>query len=178
MNAKTSRIALCGVVAALSVTALFMTGLVPVATYALPAMAGCFLIAVVAETQVRYGIAVYAVVSVLGVLIVPDREAILLYVLFFGYYPALYGTLSRIRRPVLRWIAKLSIFNGAMLLEAWLAIQLLSIPAEEMLPIGWISVPIMAALLNLVFVLFDRSMNGLIVLYIRRLHPFVKKYVK
>lgn len=178
MRSNTSRIALCGVVAALSIVVLFMTGIVPIATYALPAMAGCFLIAVVAETSVRYGIAVYAVVSVLAAFLVPDREAMLLYVLFFGYYPALYGTLSRIRNRVLCWAAKLAVFNTAMLIEALLAVFLLSVPVEEMLPVGWISVPIMLVLLNAVFVLFDLSMNGLIVLYIRRLHPFVKKYMR
>ena len=48
MRSKTSKVALCGVIAALSVVVLFLTGVVPVATIALPAVAGCFLIAVVA----------------------------------------------------------------------------------------------------------------------------------
>ena len=107
MRSKTSKVALCGVIAALSVVVLFLTGVVPVATIALPAVAGCFLIAVVAETDVRSGVAVYAIVSVLAALLVPDREATLFYIVFFGYYPALYGTLSRIRNSVARWAAKL-----------------------------------------------------------------------
>ena len=37
---------------------------------------------------------------------------------------------------------------------------------------------ILAVMLNAVFVLYDYSMNGLIVLYIRRLHPLVQKYIK
>jgi hypothetical protein len=40
------------------------------------------------------------------------------------------------------------------------------------------SIPILAVMLNVVFVLYDYSMNGLIVLYIRRLHPLVQKYIK
>lgn len=178
MKANTSRIALCGVIAALSVVVMFLTGVVPVATFALPAVAGCFLIAVVAETSVRHGIAVYAVVSVLSVLLVPDREAVLIYVLFFGYYPALYGVLSRIRNRALCWIAKLAVFNGAMLAESLLAVFLLGIPVEEMMPMGWISIPILFVLLNAVFILYDLSMNGLIVMYIRRLHPVVRKYMR
>lgn len=178
MRSNTSRIALCGVIAALSVVVLFMTGIVPVATVALPAVAGCFLIAVVAETGVRYGIAVYAVVSVLSVFIVPDREAALLYIVFFGYYPALYGTLSRIRNRVLCWAAKLVVFNAAMIAEGLLAVFLLSVPMEEMLPLGWISIPILLLLLNVIFVLYDLSMNGLIVMYIRRIHPAISRFLR
>lgn len=178
MRSNTSRIALCGVIAALSVVVLFMTGIVPVATVALPAVAGCFLIAVVAETGVRYGIAVYAVVSALSVFIVPDREAALLYIVFFGYYPALYGTLSRIRNRVLCWAAKLVVFNAAMIAEGLLAVFLLSVPMEEMLPLGWISIPILLLLLNVIFVLYDFSMNGLIVMYIRRIHPAISRFLR
>ncbi|MGN0479695.1 MAG: hypothetical protein ACI4GO_09700 [Hominenteromicrobium sp.] len=178
MRAKTMRVAFCGVIAALSVVVLFLTGVIPVATIALPAVAGCLLIAVVAEINVRYGFAVYLVVSVFAALLTPDREAALLYIVFFGYYPALYGLLSRIRNRVLCWAAKLLVFNAAMVLEGFLAVLFLQIPVSEMLPFGWISIPIMLVLLNAVFVLYDFSMNGLIVLYIRRLHPLVGKYLK
>ena len=178
MRRQTSRIALCGVVAALSVVVLFMTGIVPVATVALPAVAGCFLIAVVAETNVRWGVMVYAVVSVLSLFLVPDREAALLYVVFFGYYPALYGALGRVRNRVLCWVLKFLVFNAAIVLESLLAIFLLHIPMAEMLPFGWISIPILWILFNAVFVLYDLSMNGLIVMYIRRLHPAISKYLR
>lgn len=178
MHSNTSRIALCGVIAALSIVVMFMTGVIPIATFALPAIAGCFLIAVVAETSVRYGFAVYLVVSILSVLIVSDREAALLYIIFFGYYPVLYGVLSRIRKKVLRWIVKLLVFNGAMIMETVLALYLLSFPMEELMPFGWITIPIMLVLLNAMFLLYDLSMNGLIVMYIRRLHPVVQKYLR
>ena len=178
MRTNTRRLAFCGVIAALSVVVLFLTGIVPVATIALPAVAGCLLIAVVAETNVRYGFAVYLVSSLFSALLTPDREAALLYIIFFGYYPVLYGLLTRIRSRALCWAAKLSVFNAAMVLEAVLAVLFLQIPVEEMLPFGWVSIPVMLLLLNAVFVLYDLSLNGLIVLYIRRLHPVVGKYLK
>ncbi len=178
LRSKTSKVALCGVIAALSVTLLFLTGIVPVATIAMPAVAGCFLIAVVAEIGLRYGVAVYAAVCVLSVLLVPDREAALFYIVFFGYYPVLYGVLSRIRNRVLCWVAKLLVFNAAAVVEALLAVWLLAIPMEEIVPFGWPFLPVLLLLMNAVFVLYDLSMNGLIVFYIRRLHPFVHRYFK
>lgn len=177
MRKKTIKIAFCGVLAALSTTLLFLTGVIPVATIALPAIAGCFLIAVVAELGISYGFAVYAVVSVLSLLIVPDREAMLMFIVFFGYYPILYGVLSRIRHRVLRWVVKLAVFNSAMVLETLGAVFLLQIPFEEFGSLGMWSIPLLLLLLNVVFVLYDLAMNGLIVYYIRRLHPYVKKYL-
>ena len=193
MRSKAAKVALCGVVSALSVVLMLMTGIVPIATIALPALAGCLTIAIVAETNVRYGFAVYCVVSVLAILLTPDREAILFYILFFGYYPTLYGLLMRIKRKPLRVLAKFGVFNLAMALETALALSacsaaaciasalavwVLQIPLSEMEVFGKWSIPILAVMLNVVFVLYDYSMNGLIVLYIRRLHPLVQKYIK
>ena len=126
----------------------------------------------------RYGFAVYCVVSVLAILLTSDREAILFYILFFGYYPTLYGLLMRIKRKPLRVLAKFGVFNLAMALETTMAVWVLQIPLSEMEVFGKWSIPILAVMLNVVFVLYDYSMNGLIVLYIRRLHPLVQKYIK
>ena len=41
MRSKAAKVALCGVVSALSVVLMLMTGIVPIATIALPALAGC-----------------------------------------------------------------------------------------------------------------------------------------
>ena len=63
-------------------------------------------------------------------------------------------------------------------LETALAVWVLQIPLSEMEVFGKWSILILAVMLNVVFVLYDYSMNGLIVLYIRRLHPLVQKYIK
>ena len=76
------------------------------------------------------------------------------------------------------WTAKLAVFNAAMAAETAAALWVLGIPVEEMLPYGWVTVPVFAVLLNVIFVLYDLSMNGLIVLYIRRVHPAISKYLK
>ena len=149
MRSKAAKVALCGVVSALSVVLMLMTGIVPIATIALPALAGCLTIAIVAETNVRYGFAVYCVVSVLAILLTPDREAILFYILFFGYYPTLYGLLMRIKRKPLRVLAKFGVFNLAMALETALAVWVLQIPLSEMEVFGKWSILILAVMLLL-----------------------------
>ena len=47
---KSEQVALCGVVAALCTLLMFMTGMFPFSTYALPALAGLLMVTVAVET--------------------------------------------------------------------------------------------------------------------------------
>ena len=85
---KSKQVAAGGIAASLCLLLMFLTGLFPFATYALPAMAGTLLIVVVIELGRPTATMVYAAVSLLSLLITPDKEAALMFVVFFGYYPA------------------------------------------------------------------------------------------
>lgn len=91
---KSMKIALCGAVAALTVVLMLFEGLVSVASIAIPAVAGCLLIPIVAEAGLGYAFGAYGAAAVLVLLLAPDREAALIYVLFFGYYPALFAVVK------------------------------------------------------------------------------------
>ena len=91
MARKSTQVAIGGVAAALCLLLMFCTGLVPFATYALPALAGVVLIAVVAEMGWRTAMVVYAAVALLSLGIVPDREAAMLFLFFFGFSVLLFA---------------------------------------------------------------------------------------
>ena len=175
MNKTTSRIAFCGVLAALSVVMMFLSGVVPVATIASPAIAGCLLIPVVAECGIKHGWAVFVIVGLLSFFLAADREAFLIYVLFFGYYPVLYATLDKIKSKILRYTVKYLIFNGACVLEVLLAAWLFGIPFEFVEGLGVLTPVVLLVAANLVFFLYDRALPGLIVMYFHRLHKTVSK---
>lgn len=164
------KVSFCGIVAALSTTLMFLTGVVPIATLAIPALAGCLLIAVVVEAGLAWGFGVYGVCSVLAFLLAPDREAALFYVLFFGYYPVLYAVLGRIKSKALRYAAKLLIFNAAVAAETLLSIYVLGIPLESVQFLGKFTPLVLLILANLVFVLYDFALDGLIATYVHRIH--------
>ena len=172
------KLALCGMMAALSTVLLFLTGAAPVATLALPAIAGCLLIPVVVEVGLPWAFGVYGVCSVLGVFLAPDRQALLFYVLFFGHYPALFAVLGRIRAKALRYAAKLLVFNAAMALEVLLSVYVLGIPFESFAILGPLGPVLLAVLANVVFIVFDRALEGLIVQYLHRLHPRMAKILR
>lgn len=172
------KVALCGVLAALSTVVMFFTGIIPIATLALPAIAGCLLIPVVAEIGVAWGFGVYAVCGVLAFLLAPDREAALFYLLFFGYYPVLIGVLGRIKNKALQMAVKLLVFNAAVVLETVLSIYVLGIPWENIGFLGKATPIVLLLLANLVFILYDRALGGLIALYFAKFHGRVRRLLK
>lgn len=174
-NSRSLKIAFCGILAALSLVLMFLSGLIPVATLAMPAIAGCLLIAVVTEAGVKWGFCVYAVCAVLSLLITADREAALFYILFFGYYPVLYAVLGKIKKKLPRYLLKLLIFNVAAGAELAISFWILRIPIEEMARFGLWMVVLSLLLVNVVFILYDRALEGLIVVYLQRFHAKITK---
>ena len=167
---RSVKIALCGVLSALSVAVMFCTGFLPTATIALPGLAGCLLIPVVAELGLSWGFGSYAVCGVLSFLLAPDREAALVYILFLGYYPVLYGVLAKIRNRALRWVVKLLLLNAAVGLEVAAAFFLLHLPMET----GWLALALWLGV-NLTFLLYDVALRRLIDLYFAKLRPRLLK---
>lgn len=109
---ESQKIALCGVLSALSVVVLLVGNVLQIGTYAAPMLASFLLIPVLEDYGKKYALLLYAVVSLLSLFLVPDKELVLFYVLVLGYYPVLRVRLNNIRRGVLRWMAKFGCFNG------------------------------------------------------------------
>ena len=80
MKKQTMKIALCGVLGALSVTMLLMGFLFPFATYVCPAISASLLLIIVYEYGVKTGLTLYAAVSFLGLMMVPDQELVFMFI--------------------------------------------------------------------------------------------------
>ncbi|MEG1426377.1 MAG: hypothetical protein RSC76_01680 [Oscillospiraceae bacterium] len=178
---QTVKVAFSGIFAALGVVILFLTGVIPVATIALPALAGCILIPVVAECGEKWGFGVFAATAILSFFLAGDREAVLIYALFFGYYPVLYAVLDKIRSKGIRYAVKLMIFNIAAVSEVLIATYIFGIPLENFsFSNGFLGILIPIAFLllaNLVFVVYDYALKGIIFTYFARLHKTAKKFL-
>ena len=84
---KTGQIAICSMMAALSMVIMMLTGLIPMAEFALPAIAGILLVPVVTEVGRGAGWLTYGAVSLLSLILAPSKECALYYLLFLGCYP-------------------------------------------------------------------------------------------
>ena len=115
-----SAIALGGVMAALAVVIMCLGGIIPIATYVCPMLCAIILSFVLAITGKRIAWAWYVAVSILSLLLGPDKEAAAVFV-FLGYYPIIKPWLDCRKVPVL-W--KFAVFNGAILILYSLLIYL------------------------------------------------------
>jgi hypothetical protein len=167
------QIAAGGVFSALCLLLMFLTGLVPFATYSLPMLAGAMLIAVVIENGRRTALMVYVSVSVLSLLIVPDREAALLFAAFFGYYPIVKEKLERLKTRIGEFIAKQLLFNLAIVGSYFAGAYLLGMSEllEGMGDFGRYTAWILLAAGNALFIIYDYALTKYISVYIRWFRP-------
>ena len=130
------KLAFSGMLVALSTALMFLTNLFPVASYTLPAIAGALWILSVIELGEGMGVAVVCGFIFAVVLVVADKEAVAMFVLFFGYYPILKAYFEQFSRRFLTWLAKYLLFNVAMIVEFILSIHLLGVPEESFTVFG------------------------------------------
>lgn len=161
---SSTQIALGGLSAALCLVVMLATALLPFATYALPALAGILLIPVAVELGIKTAWITYSAVSLLSLLIIPDRETALMFIAFFGYYPFLKLKLDRIKPFIIRVFLKLSIFNLTIITAYYIVINIFGISylADE-LSNGFGIILLAAG--NVCFPIYEFALRNMLMLY-------------
>ena len=175
---KSIRVAFCGIITALCTVLMFLTGLISIGTYALPAFAGILLIVVVIEMGTGWAWPVYIAVSVLSVLLSGDKEAAMLFVLFFGYYPILKAVFEKIQKKYLAFVLKFAVFNSSMLACFFLSIKVLGVPEDSFTFFGVYLPWLFLVVGNFVFVIYDYAISTLVLAYYQRFHKIVSKWLR
>ena len=150
-------IAFGGMMAALAVVIMCLGGLIPVATFTVPIICMLILAYVLKFCGRRIGWAWYGAVSILGLLLGPDKEAAAIF-LFLGYYPILKPGLDRMKVGI---VLKVLIFNGMILLMYGVLIYLMGMQhiAQEYHELGKIMTIFMLVGGNVVFFLLDKVLR-------------------
>lgn len=170
---KSKRIAFSGLVTALSLIALSLSGIFPYAEYTCPALSGILLISIVIEINKRTALLAYFAVSLLGFFIVPNKEAVLLFIALLGYYPIIKSRLEQVKSVITEWILKIVLFNSAAVIAYAAVIYIFKL--DEILKafgeLGQYGALIFLALGNVAFVLYDIAITRLIWFYIHKIKP-------
>ncbi len=173
---NTAKITFSAVCAALS-TVFMLTGYFPYLTYAIPAVAGLFIMIVCIEVGIKYSVGAY-VTSAALVLITAEPETKILYVCLFGFYPIVKALVEKIGKIPIEWLIKLVVFNVCILVYYKLSVSILGISFEDLGVIGEYGIYIFWAAANIVFVLYDIAVSRMSMFYIARLHPKISKMFK
>lgn len=173
---QSSKTAVCGMVAALSVVIMMLT-VIPVMTYSAPAFAGILLMVIVIEINKKWAFGVYVAVGILSLLLAADKEAAVMYVAFFGYYPIIKAILESKLPKLLEWISKFLIFNVTMVASYFVLIRVFGLSMDDMNELGKYGPLILLVMGNVVFVVFDIAITRLATLYIYKWQkPFRKLF--
>ena len=150
-------IAFGGMMAALAVVIMCLGGLIPVATFTVPVICMMILAYVLKFCGKRIGWAWYGAVSILGLLLGPDKEAAAIF-LFLGYYPILKPRLDRMKFGI---VLKALIFNCMILLMYGILIYLMGMQdiAQEYHQLGKIMTVFMLVGGNAIFFLLDKVLR-------------------
>ncbi len=163
------KVALGGIITALALILLVCTGIVPIATYALPGLAGALMICVVTELGYKWAFSVFAATALLSLVLTPDREAALLFLFFFGHYPVLKSLIEQRGKALIEWVLKLSVFNLCVLGCYALIFYVFQLQyvIDSFGEFGQYTLPVFLGLGNVVFVLYDFTLSSLARFYCR-----------
>lgn len=165
---QSRRIALCGLLTALSTVILILEGLIRLAGVVCPVLAMLCLLPILSDYGPGTTLLAYAATAVLGVLLCADKEAALLYV-FLGWYPALRPRLEKLPR-LPRLGAKAGVFLLAVTLMYTLILHLFRLEAVVAEFSEYSNLMLAGLLLFgcLVFLVTDRLIGTLLLLYQHR----------
>ncbi len=173
---KTKKVALGGILAALSLCVMLLAYF-PYLTYALPALAGAFLLVAVQELGVKWAFSVYVAVAALSLLMC-EKEAAVMFALIFGIYPVFKGMFDRLQPRLVRVLAKQAALNVAAVAAYWLVVSIFRIPMDDLGLIGQYGPWVLLVMFNIAFLPYDYCMTYVLLWYQIHLRKKVWKMLK
>ena len=173
---KSKRIALCGVISSLALV-IMLLAYFPYMAFSLPAIAGALFAIVMVEIGHKWAWGGYVTTGILS-LILCEKEAAMLFVGFFGFYPIVKSYLEQLPSRILEYVLKFVVFNVSIVLAYLIIIYGFGIPIEDMGDLGKYAVWVLLAFGNVVFVIYDMAISRVYELYMAKMHLKIKRILK
>lgn len=129
MKSKAIQITLGGIMGALAVIVMVVGSMLGIATYIAPTLAGILIYPVSIEFGKKTGWLTFAVVSVLALILAPDKELAFAFVFIFGYYPIVKDSYEKLHSRLLALALKLLTFNVAVVAMYFFILNIIAMEA-------------------------------------------------
>lgn len=169
MKRKTATLTLSAALVALGVVLLLLGGVLEVLELTAVALASVLVFFAHRELPFPSAWLIFAATATLSLLLVPNRTAALLYLIFGGWYPIVRHYIECLPRP-LAWVLKLVAFNAAATAVLVGSYLLFGLPPE-----GALIYALVYALGNLAFVFYDIVLGRSVFFYTLRLRPLLDR---
>lgn len=162
-----------GLTAAIMLTA----AVIPIMTYAIPGIAAILVLFMLVECGGKWAFGVYVGASLVCAVVVPEKEAVGVYIALLGYYPLLKTVLDKPKKYVSLLIK--SIFFLAVTVLAYVVmIKLFGISAELLEESSKYLIPVLLVMGLAAFLLYDRALTLLEIAYYRKWQRKIRKILK
>lgn len=167
------RIALGGTLASMCLACQFITGVFPVFYITMPMLCGILVTVMAVETSTWWGFLMYLAVGTLSLFVTPNKDAALIFIVFFGHYPLIRPYIRRIRFKPIGYLLRLILFNICMIAFFFITVYLFGMDdlLEEMGEFGKYGGLVLLGTANMMFVSYDYLMDISMELYRQKLHP-------
>lgn len=178
MKKLSYKVSLGGIMSALCILLMFLTAVFPPLNITIPIFTGLLIAMVSVETGAAWAFATYGSVAVLSMFVTPDKEAAIIFIMFFGYYPVLQQLLDRMKNRPLRFVLKLAVFNVSIISAYFIIINFLGMTDlfSDFEGFGAYMVPALILFGNVIFLFYDYVMRILVQTYTTVFRPrFLRK---
>lgn len=172
------KVALGGVIAALSLLLMLVAGVTTSLVYAIPMFTGAFLMVLVIEFGAGFAGLEYLAISIISMLLLGNKEAAIMYVAFFGYYPIVKSFIEKYMGKILSWIVKYLIFNISMVVAYFVVSKIFMITFDDMEIFGKYAMLVLLLAGNILFVIYDIMLTRLVTIYVYRWQKYIKRVFK
>ena len=151
--------ALCGLLTALAVVVMLLTGALGIGTFAGPVLAMAVLLPVLEEYGTKSALTAYAAAAILGLLLIPDPELAWVYAAF-GWYPVVRPRIAQLPSRVLRIGIRIALCTGVVLALYGLLLRGLGLTADLLNATALFNL-LLLVMGNIVFLLLDKALERL-----------------
>lgn len=174
---RSRKVALGGVCAALALVVMLVGVFLPLSTFSAPILASLLLVPLTVELGGRTTLICYGAVAALSLLLIPDREVVLLFLLLTGYYPVIQPRFLKITIKPLRYVFKLLLFNISIVITYLILLFLFvspSVQQEFAENAPWFLV-LTLIVANVLFILYDILIDKVRIIYV---YQFRKRFFR
>ena len=170
-------ISLGAVLSALALALLFLASVLPSGWVGVTAVAGLCVGTALSTLGLSGAVLCYIVSAALGLLLVPLKQAAVLYLLFFGCYPIIKFAAERLKHRGAEWGVKLVCANVLLALALVCFQFLLQVDLAQWIGLA-LSAPVVIGLWiagNAVFAAYDLAFSQIMALIQRRVAPLLRR---
>jgi hypothetical protein len=159
---------------------MFLTGVIPVLSLALPMVSGTLMMIIKEEVSTGWAFLTYTSVSLLSLFITFDKESSIMFIFLFGLYPILKTFFDRVGSRLLRVALKLLYYNVSVTIAFQLTFIVfgsreLADQMNQYFEHGMLALLIFT---NPVFMTYDYVLANLKGIYYTKLKPKISKHSK